>query len=236
PRGGERVAEGRVRGLYVAAERLPEALAIHDVAATFAAPPSRRKAWTRQEAIIELLRGRLSIVGPTTAFALAESLAIAENEAEAALLALESEGIVLRGTFEGPNEWCDRRLLARIHRYTLTRLRAEIEPVTASDFMRFLFDWQHVSNRMAGPDGLRKVVEQLDGCEIAANAWERVVLPARIEKYEPSLLDTLCLSGEVGWAQRGGVVLFRREHAGAWLGAPPAVTLSAAARSLRAHR
>jgi len=142
------------------------------------------------------------------------------------MLALESEGVVLRGTFEGPNEWCDRRLLARIHRYTLTRLRAEIEPVTASDFMRFLFDWQHVASRLQGPDGLRNVVGQLDGCEIAANAWERVVLPARIERYEPSLLDTLCLSGEVGWAQRGGVVLFLREHAGAWLAAPPAVPLS----------
>jgi ATP-dependent Lhr-like helicase len=204
--------------LYVAAERLPETLAIHNVAVTFAAPPSRQKAWTREEAIIELLRGRLTIVGPTTVRALAESLSIAESEADAALLALESEGIVLRGTFEGPNEWCDRRLLARIHRYTLTRLRAEIEPVSASDFMRFLFDWQHVTGRLAGPDGLRKVVEQLEGCEIAANGWERSVLPARIDRYEPSLLDTLCLGGEVGWAQRSGVVLFRREHAGAWLG------------------
>src|SRR5204862_2315778 len=121
---------GVAGGRYVAAERLPEVLAIHDVAVTFAAPPSRQKAWTRQEAIIELLRGRLTIVGPVTALALAESLGIAENEAEAALLALESEGIVLRGTFEGPNEWCDRRRLARIHRYTLTRLRAELEPGT----------------------------------------------------------------------------------------------------------
>ena len=226
------IGAGETPALHVAAERLPEVLAIHDVAVTFAAPPSRQKAWTRQEAIIELLRGRLTIVGPITALALAESLGIRETEAETALLALESEGIVLRGTFEGPHEWCDRRLLARIHRYTLTRLRAEIEPVTASDFMRFLFDWQHVSTRLAGPDGLRKVVEQLDGCEVAANAWERVVLPARIEKYEPSLLDTLSLSGEVGWAQRGGIVLFRREHAGAWLGAPPAVTLSEAAQRL----
>src|SRR5947207_1254828 len=223
---------GVAAGVYIAAERLPELLAIHDVAVDITAPPPPQKKWTREEATVELLRGRLTIVGPTTAAALAASLAIEESEAEAALLALESEGAVLRGTFEGPREWCDRRLLARIHRYTLTRLRAEIEPVTAADFMRFLFDWQHVSNRLAGPDGLRKVVEQLDGCEIAANAWERVVLPARIEKYEPSMLDTLCLSGEVGWAQRGGVVLFRREHAGAWLGAPPAVTLSEAAQRL----
>src|SRR6185503_16045067 len=159
---------------------------------------SRQKTWTRDEAIIELLRGRLTITGPTTARVLAASLSIEDAEADAALLALEGEGAVLRGTFEGPGEWCDRRLLARIHRYTLTRLRAEIEPVTASDFMRFLFDWQHVSGRLAGPDGLRKVVEQLDGCEIAASAWERNVLPARVDRYEASMLDTLCLSGEVG--------------------------------------
>src|SRR5262249_34896094 len=128
---------GVVGRLYVAAERLPEVLAIHDVDVNFAAPASRQKAWTREEAIIELLRGRLSIAGPVTVRALAESLGVDEREADAALLALESEGVVLRGTFEGPNEWCDRRLLARIHRYTLSRLRAEIEPVTASDFMRF---------------------------------------------------------------------------------------------------
>src|SRR6185503_13100295 len=136
------------------------------------------------------------------------SLSIEDAEADAALLALEGEGAVLRGTFEGPGEWCDRRLLARIHRYTLTRLRAEIEPVTASDFMRFLFDWQHVTARLAGADGLRRVVEKLDGSELAATAWERSVFPTRVDRYEPALLDALCLSGEVGWAQRGGVMLF----------------------------
>ena len=221
-----------MRVLYVAAERLPEILAIHDVPVTFAAPASRQKSWTRDEAIIELLRGRLTITGPATARALAASLSIGDAEADAALLALEGEGAVLRGTFEGAGEWCDRRLLARIHRYTLTRLRAEIEPVTASDFMRFLFDWQHVSARLAGPDGLRKVIEQLDGCEIAANAWERNVLPARVDRYEASLLDTLCLSGEVGWAQRSGVVLFLREHAGAWLSEPSPPALSDAATEI----
>src|SRR5207302_666420 len=122
-----------------AAERLPEFLAVHPQDLNFAAPASRVRTWTREEAIVELLRGRLSIIGPTTATALAQSLRISEEESNAALLALESEGAILRGTFEGPNEWCDRRLLARIHRYTLNRLRAEIEPVTAADFTRFLF-------------------------------------------------------------------------------------------------
>src|SRR5207247_6743 len=118
---------GGVHGVWVAAERLPEFLAVHPQDVDFAAPPSRARSWTREEAIVVLLRGRLAIVGPTTAAALAQSLEIAESEVSTALLTLESEGGVLRGTFEGPNEWCDRRLLARIHRYTLNRLRAEIE-------------------------------------------------------------------------------------------------------------
>ena len=98
-------------------------------------------------------------------------------------------------------EWCDRSLLARIHRYTLNRLRAEIEPVTIADFMRFLFAWQHLepATRLTGLDGLREVLGGLDGFELAAGAWERTVLPARIDGYEPSMLDMLCLSGEIAW-------------------------------------
>src|SRR5256885_10181061 len=136
---------GCVNGLWVAAERLPEFLAVHPQPVNFSAPPSRVRAWTREEAIVELLRGRLSLVGPTTAPALSDSLRITESEANTALLTLESEGAILRGTFEGPNEWCDRRLLARIHRYTLNRLRAEIEPVSVADFTRFLCSWQHAT-------------------------------------------------------------------------------------------
>jgi ATP-dependent Lhr-like helicase len=206
--------------VWITAERLPELLAIHQVPVSIAAPASRlSRTWTREEAIVELFRGRLTILGPTTSRELAASLDIGESETDLALLALESEGVVLRGRFENSQqlEWCDRRLLARIHRYTLGRLRAEIEPVSAADFQRFLFAWQHVAGRLTAVDGLRKVVEQLEGYELAAQAWERNILPTRIDRYEPSLLDLLCLSGEIGWAQRGGVVLFRREHAGAWL-------------------
>ena len=99
-----------------------------------------------------------------------------------------------------PIEWCDRRLLARIHRYTLNRLRAEIAPVSPAEFMRFLFAWQHVEPgaQLTGPDGLRAVIAQLDGVELPARAWERDVLPARVERYEPAMLDMLCLTGEVG--------------------------------------
>jgi ATP-dependent Lhr-like helicase len=105
--------------------------------------------------------------------------------------------------FERIIEWCDRRLLARIHRYTLTRLRAEIAPVSAAEFMRFLFAWQHVEpgSQLRGAEGLRAVVTQLDGVELPARAWERDVLPARVEGYDPAMLDMLCLTGEVAWAR-----------------------------------
>jgi ATP-dependent helicase Lhr and Lhr-like helicase len=127
-------------------------------------------------------------------------------------------------------QWCDRRLLARIHRYTLNRLRAEIEPVTPAVYMRFLFAWQHVDRpaRLSGVDGLRSVIAVLDGFELAAAAWERSVLPARMDRYDHTLLDTLCLTGEIGWARlsapnaESGLVsttpmaLFLREHESAW--------------------
>src|SRR5207244_4417865 len=184
---------------------------------------------------LELLRGRLTIVGPTTAGMLAASLDIEPEHVEQALGTLESDGVVLRGSFssEGPPdvEWCDRALLARIHRYTLNRLRAEIEAVSPVDYMRFLFVWQrvHPSHRLAGIDGLRAIAEQLDGYELAADAWERSILAARIDGYEAPLLDTLCLMGEVGWARLsvcaerptglGGatpIAVFLRRHANAW--------------------
>ena len=204
----------RVEGLWVAAERRAE-VELPDVR--------------------ELVRGRLGIVGPTTAAALAATMGVPEIEVEAALVALESEGVVLRGRFSPRDadapaelEWCERRLLARIHRYTLNRLRAEIEPVSPADFMRFLFAWQRVDpeHRAAGLEGLASVVEQLDGFEVPAAAWESDVLAARVEEYDPALLDTLSLTGRVGWAagRRGGgtappirstpIALFAREHAG----------------------
>src|SRR4051794_40009430 len=210
--------------MWIAAERIPEILAIHPtLQVDIAPPPSRMKEWQREDAIIEIIRGRMSLLGPTTAAELAMSMNIEEKDADAALLKLESEGAILRGSFtRGAHgtEWCDRRLLARIHRYTLNRLRAEIEPVTAADFMRFLFAWQHVtpSSRLTGIDGVHEVIRQLDGFEIAANAWERHVLPLRIDRYEPSLLDALCFTGEVGWARlTTGVALFPRAHTSAWL-------------------
>ena len=233
---------GQLGRFFVAAERLPELLAVHPgLKPTITAPPSRQKAWARDEAILELIRGRMTIAGPITAAQLAESLEIAEAEADTALVKLESEGAILRGNFtqraalstqhSAPStettEWCDRRLLARIHRYTLTRLRAEIEPVTAADFQRFLFDWQHIApaSKLSGIDGLREILAQLDGFEIAATAWERFILPARMDKYQSSMLDTLCLTGVVGWGRLSQqtslvgvtpIALFLRQNAEAW--------------------
>ena len=141
----------------------------------------------------ELLASRMEVLGP-----------IAAPE-DALLLALEGQGRILRGRFSSSNqlEWCDRRLLARIHRYTLNRLRAEIEPVSAAEFMRFLTHWQHVAaeDRVQGADGLAAVVEQLEGFELGAAAWEHDVLPARVADYEPEQIDRLCLSGRVAWGR-----------------------------------
>jgi len=220
---------------WVATERVPELRAVHPTAALepHVVPPASRAArsWIREDALVELVRGRMAIVGPTTTAAIAASVGVVDTDVEGALLALESEGAILRGTFTPGSrvlEWCDRRLLARIHRYTLNRLRAEIAPVSPAEFMRFLFAWQHVevSSRLSGPEGLRALLAQLDGVELPARAWERDVLPARLERYEPSLLDMLCLSGEVGWARLSSgptqvvgatpIALFLREHADDW--------------------
>ena len=123
-----------------------------------------------------------------------------------ALAALQAEGFAMRGRFTPgviDEEWCDRRLLARIHRYTVKRLRAEIEPVQARDFLRFLFEWQRVTPdaRMQGPDALAAMLTQLEGFEAPASAWETEILPARINEYEPAWLDEHCLAGRFVWTR-----------------------------------
>jgi hypothetical protein len=119
---------------------------------------------------------------------------------------LQVEGFAMRGRFTpgiGVDEWCERRLLARVHTYTVKRLRAEIEPVAARDFLRFLLGWQRAmpDARMQGPDAIEVVVAQLEGFEAAAGAWETEILPARVEEYEPAWLDDQCLSGRISWAR-----------------------------------
>jgi ATP-dependent Lhr-like helicase len=115
----------------------------------------------------------------------------------------------MRGRFRvgaQEEEWCDRRLLARIHRYTLDRLRSEIEPVSAQDLMRFLLRWQHVApgTQLEGKRGLLEAIAQVQGFDVPAVAWERHILPGRVGGYKGSWLDELCIAGDVAWARMAG--------------------------------
>ncbi len=153
---------------------------------------------------IAILRGWMDSIGPTSTAALAERLSMPLVEVEIALAHLEAEGQILRGSWcSSEPEFCHRRIVARIHRLTLGRLRKEIEPVTAADFMRFLCRWQHMARgtQLHGVDGLFQILKQLQGYEIPAAAWEVSVLPKRIADYDPDLLDQLCLSGEIAWGR-----------------------------------
>jgi ATP-dependent Lhr-like helicase len=199
------------RVFWIAAERLPEIEAAYEGAVAVEPPieaPARIRArsWDRQEAIASLLAGRLEGLGPVTAPALAFELGIEPRKIEAALVEIETTGAILRGRFtpgEAEIEWCHRRLLARIHRYTLDRLRAEIEPAAPADVLRFLAAWHHVEPgaALAGPRGLLETVRRLQGFEAPAAAWEREILPARVADYDPAWLDELCLSGTLAWAR-----------------------------------
>jgi len=226
--------------LWVAAERLPQLRAVWpgaEIDPQISAPaPHADREWSREEALIEILRGRLEGLGPVTEATLAAPLGIEPGEISAALTALETEGFAMRGRFTSgteTEEWCERRLLARIHRYTVGRLRAEIQPVAARDFLRFLLGWQRVTadSRMEGPDALEVLVRQLEGFEAPAGAWETEILPARLDSYEPSWLDDQCLAGRIAWARlrprNGGersaspvrttpIALLARRHAGLW--------------------
>jgi ATP-dependent Lhr-like helicase len=203
-------------------------------------PARRAPAWRElgaEGALVEIVRAHLSFSGVTTAARLAAALDVPASDVEAALARVELEGAVLRGRWlAGPGwgpsdpqapprltplgegelrsevQWCDRRLLARINRRTLDGLRREIEPVSTADLIRFLLTWQHArpGRQLHGRVGVMHVIEQLQGFEGAAGAWEREILPARIGGYDSAWLDALCLSGEVTWGR-----LARREAGGA---------------------
>ncbi len=151
-----------------------------------------------------LLRGRLEALGPMVSGA--EGRLALSPEDGPALLALEQEGVILRCRVEGKQAWCDRRLLARIHTYTLERLRREIEPVSAAAYWRFLACWQHAdeAHRLDGPRGVSELVQQLAGFEIPAAAWETSIFPSRVRGYRPDWLDHLTLTGEVAWGRIWG--------------------------------
>ena len=188
---------------------------------------------SRDDALLTLVTGWMSHLGPTTATALGEMLGLAASEITGALLRMEASGTILRGNFTGSGspgrvpaldnnaklrsagqpavvpteapeiEWCERRLLARIHRLTVATLRKQIEPVTAAQFMQWLLQWQHVApgTQVSGERGTLEVLRQLQGFEIPANAWERQVLSRRVVDYDPKWLDQLCLTGAVGWGR-----------------------------------
>jgi ATP-dependent helicase Lhr and Lhr-like helicase len=196
--------------LWIAAERVAQFRTLWPSATVepAVAPPAAhsREEWTPDEALREIVRGRLEGQGPLTQAALARALTVSSADIACALAALEAEGFALRGRFSAgarEDEWCERRLLARIHHYTLKRLRAEIEPVAGRDFVRFLLEWQKVAAdaRMEGPDAVDKVVGQLEGFEAAAGAWETEILPARLDGYEPVWLDDRCRAGHLAWAR-----------------------------------
>ncbi len=163
----------------------------------------------REEVLDRVVLGWMESIGPTTALELSRVLHLSQDDVEGAFLRLEAQGHVLRGRFKpgqaegGSPEWCHRRVLARIHRLTIGRLRKEIEPVSAAEFMRFLFQWQHVApgSHLHGEAGLLEVVKQLGGFEAAASAWESQILRLRLSKYEPEWLDRLCLGGAVMWGR-----------------------------------
>src|SRR5262249_16618513 len=166
----------------------------------------RRVPETEEDALRAIVGGWLECVGPTTVAELAVRSGLPPSRVAVGLGRLERSGAALRGRYRAgaqDEEWCERGLLARIHRLTLGRLRKAVEPVSAADLMRFFFRWQHVQpgTRLHGRQGLLAVLGQLEGVELPARAWESQVLPARVSGYQPDDLEALCLGGVVAWGR-----------------------------------
>jgi ATP-dependent Lhr-like helicase len=263
--------------MWVAAERLPQLLAIHPQAllTPHINPPASyaSETWSLEDALIDVLRGRLEGLGPITVADLAVSFSVSLARVDTGLARLEGEGFAMQGQFtlargaspivgEGhagtdadepqagmpalppapQTEWCSRRLLARIHSYTLNRLRKEIEPVSAADFMRFLFVWQKVAaeHQVQGPESVAAILDQLEGFDAPAGSWESEILPTRVTDYDPAWLDALCVSGRLTWLRLSPprlspdkvsssspvrstpIVLLDRKHVATWSRAFPA--------------
>ena len=213
-RGDRRVASARVGGrvYWAAAEKTAMFSELFPAARFDAALPdvqnsAQAAVFSHEEVLCGCVTGWMTHSGPVTAQILSDVLGIANQEIEQALLRLEASGSILRGQFTGATgneiEWCDRRLLARIHRLTLGVLRKEIQPVTAAQFMRWLLRWQHIApgTQVFGERGTLEILQQLQGFEAPANSWEREILARRIANYDPKALDQLCLTGAVGWGR-----------------------------------
>jgi len=223
---GEWQHEGAAHRALIAAERIAVARAVLPalvLAPTLVPPAGAPQACDDETAGVMIIRGWLECLGPTSVADLGARLGLGASTIAAALARLEGEGIAMQGRFTAEEkrpgaspagsaggasiaaevEWCERRLLARIHHLTLGRLRREIEPVSAADLMRFLFRWQHVQpgTHLHGRQGVLEIVSQLQGVELPARAWEAHVLPARIARYDPNDLEQLCLAGAVAWGR-----------------------------------
>ena len=205
-------------GLWLPLERLAQFRVLYpnaEYAPRLTIPAAFAEVGDEDAVRVDVVRARLSGAGPLPLPRIARALAQPASAVAQALAALEREGYVLRGRFtpgSREEEWCERHLLARIHRYTVKRLRREIEPVERRDFLRFLFDWQRLTpaTRGEGADAVAAVLEQLEGYQAAAAAWEGELLPARLKRYDSAWLDVLCRSGRVVWARLAG-----RQTAGA---------------------
>lgn len=198
------------KALWVAVERIVEMKALHPGVKLNPEIeiPERLKleAPKKDSALVEVVRSRLEALGPVTAADLSYDITLPTSEIDKAVLSLEGEGFVFRGQFTPggeEQEWCERRLLARIHKYTLHKLRKEIQPVSASDYMRFLFSWHGVDaeEKPEGIEALRRTLEQLEGFEAPAASWEGDILSSRLKEYDHTWLDTLCLSGSSVWGR-----------------------------------
>ncbi len=196
---------------WVTTERLPQIEALWELAA------DGTTLTTKEESLQKLVQGWLQITGPTTADSLARTLNLDPALIFQALLAMEMQGLLVRGVFEKSDarglsgernsdyciEWCERRILQRIHRLTVSTLRKQIESVTPAVYMRWLLRWQHLApqTQLSGEEGVFEVLRQLEGFEAPAIEWERSLLPSRVADYDPRWLDALCLSGAVGWGR-----------------------------------
>jgi ATP-dependent helicase Lhr and Lhr-like helicase len=168
------------------------------------------EAVTKEQALKQCVQGWVQILGPTTARSFAERLGLNSSEVFQAFLAMEMQGLLMRGIFEHARpahdhdiEWCERRILQRIHRRTLHSLRKQIEPVPPAVYMRWLLGWQRLApqTQLIGEEGVLEALHQLEGFEAPAIEWERSLLPSRVANYDPRWLDALCLSGAVGWGR-----------------------------------
>lgn len=244
-----------INNLWVATERLPHFEAVYDqltLEPQLIVPDRlKKKDWEPSKALVELLRGRLEILGPVIVESVSESMSLEVDRIDQAMIALENDGFVFRGHFNPGTtelEWCERRLLARIHRYTIQKLRSEIEPVSAADYMRFIFHWHGLlgEDKAEGPGSLLEIIEKLEGYEAPAAAWEGSIIPDRLKDYDYMWLDVLCISGQVTWGRFRPILvdldngkkapspvkntplcLLRRSHVSYWKGDRQAPELSA---------